>query len=1091
MKKSISSILLATLLVSSISLPSMADGVNNKTALSSGLKKAVKQLQHKAPLNKEFVKYTKAIKRGLLKSEAEAKNGLIPAPLKPQGSVKVTQNRGLLGLPAKYDLREKKRVTPIRDQGPNGSCWAFAAYGSLESTLLPNENDFSEKNMRNTHGFDAGPEQGGHRYMSTAYMARWSGPISEENDPYSPTDFYSRTDFDREKDLIRAVFLPDVENHTENMDIIKNAIMKNGAVQSSVLGSPKYLNPRTNAHYNHTNKRADHAITLVGWDDNFSKNNFLKKPAGDGAWLVKNSWGPSFGDGGYYWVSYYDNNIAKSNAQYFAQDKGEFEKIYQYDPLGVSDQVGEKSGYFANVFKTGKAAEKINAVGLVAPNNNVDYKVYLVKNYVDENSFTDRIQVAEGHFDFSGYYVVKFDDVEIPANTKFAPVIYYEGDGDYCIPVETVLENYTSRANSKSGQSYTSADGKAFVDLTTVKDYEKANVCVKAFSYGGVPVEVEGVSFDTPERTAKVGQTITLDPTIKPYDAANKKMKWKCSDETVLKMVKDGSFRVLKEGTATVTVTTVDGNKTATCKVTVEKAEEKTLTLRTTQKKYFAGDRVVIVSRVIDKKGRGILGEKVKISIGNYTQEVTTGYMGRGTLTLLTNEKIPVDKYPVVAELKDNFYKTAETSFDIVEGKYPVEKKMFTLSTLKPTYTPSEKMEFYALLKDENGKEMKWAKTFFEVTDEDGKVEKIKEYTDLYGESFYSREIKKSDIGKTFTVVATTKIGEEELRTEPVTVTVKKDGTPDPQPEQKPQMTISCNKTDYELGQHAKVVANFQLGANQPITNQTVKLLITKPNGKNTMRVRKTDGEGNAYFTVDFTEEGTYSVKAQTRYDYKNIESKPIELNVVKPEPTYAITVSSDKDVYKYSSFAKFTAEFKDSDNNKIAGKEVTFEIMSPNGKIKTKTKTTNEEGIASIMNHMSRFNGAGNYQIIAKAVIDNEEIVSPTHVVKVEKLITPKPAAESKELTVEINNSKAIFGKVNLFATVADANGSKIKNARVRFLVVDPEGNKTKIFTNTNIFGKANAKIKKVINGTYKVNVKVTHDNFDENVQDYTFEIK
>ncbi len=767
MKKLISSILLATMLVSTISLPSMADN----TKLSKGQKKAIKQLKHHAPLNKDFVKYSKALKRGQLKLDKNSKNGLIPAPLKPHGKVKSRGKYIKLGLPAKYDLREKKKVTPVRDQGPNGSCWAFAAYASLESTLLPNENDFSEKNMRNTHGFDAGPDEGGHRYMSTAYMARWSGPISEENDPYHPTDFYSRTDFDREKDLIRAVYLPDVENHTENIDVIKKAILENGAVQSSVLGSQNYYNPRTNAHYNYTNKRADHAITLAGWDDNFSKNNFIKKPKGDGAWLVKNSWGPGFGDGGYYWVSYYDNNIAKSNAQYFAQDKGEFEKIYQYDPYGVSDQVGGKSGYFANVFKTGKAAEKINAVGIVAPNHDVDYKVYLVKNYVNESSFTDRIKVAEGHFDYAGYYVVKFDDVEIPANTKFAPVIYYEGEGDFCIPVETVLDNYTSKANSKKGQSYTSADGKSFVDLTTVKEHEKANVCVKAFSYGGVPVEVESISFDTPNRKVKVGQTITLDPKIEPYDAANKKMKWKCSDETVLKMVKDGEFRVLKEGKATVTAITVDGHKTAKCYITAGKAEERTITVRSVQPEYFPGDKVIIIATVKDSKGRGALSEMVKISIGNFTDEVKTGYMGRAVLFLSTHKQIPIQTYPVKAVLKDNFYKSAETSFEVVDGKYPVEKKL-TLSTTKTTYAPSETMEFYALLKDENGQAMKWKKAFFEIKDQNGKVEKIKEYTNLFGEALCSKKVKKSDIGKTYTVVATVELKDKTLVSKKIKVRI-------------------------------------------------------------------------------------------------------------------------------------------------------------------------------------------------------------------------------------------------------------------------------------------------------------------------------
>ena len=65
-----------------------------------------------------------------------------------------------------------------------GSCWAFATFASLESYFKPGESlDLSENNLKNTlsnaysEGFDY--DEGGNMLMSTAYLARWSGPVAE------------------------------------------------------------------------------------------------------------------------------------------------------------------------------------------------------------------------------------------------------------------------------------------------------------------------------------------------------------------------------------------------------------------------------------------------------------------------------------------------------------------------------------------------------------------------------------------------------------------------------------------------------------------------------------------------------------------------------------------------------------------------------------------------------------------------------------------------------------------------------------------------------------------------------------------------
>lgn len=63
-------------------------------------------------------------------------------------------------------------------------------------------------------------------------------------------------------------------------------------------------------------RRRTHDVVVVGWDDNFPKENFTIQPEGDGAFICKNSWGEEFGDDGYFYVSYYDTKICRKSVVY-------------------------------------------------------------------------------------------------------------------------------------------------------------------------------------------------------------------------------------------------------------------------------------------------------------------------------------------------------------------------------------------------------------------------------------------------------------------------------------------------------------------------------------------------------------------------------------------------------------------------------------------------------------------------------------------------------------------------------------------------------------------------------------------------------
>lgn len=116
-----------------------------------------------APVNPDFLKYIQDLKIGRFQSVTGDGHalGYIPPPvdLSHLKGLQVYQSFGVpkVSSPSAFDLRTLGKLTPVKDQGNCGSCWAFATYGSLESNLLPGETwDFSENNLKNTHGFDPG-----------------------------------------------------------------------------------------------------------------------------------------------------------------------------------------------------------------------------------------------------------------------------------------------------------------------------------------------------------------------------------------------------------------------------------------------------------------------------------------------------------------------------------------------------------------------------------------------------------------------------------------------------------------------------------------------------------------------------------------------------------------------------------------------------------------------------------------------------------------------------------------------------------------------------------------------------------------------
>lgn len=396
--------------------------------------------------------------------------------------VKLAETEKLL--PARYDMREFGRTSAVRDQGKSGTCWAFASLGALESSLLPMEQTcFSPDHMTMCNSYKRSTDKGGEALMSIAYMAAWQGPVYEEDDPYG--DGMSNPNLEAVKHLEEAIIIKDRDIQT-----IKSAVFRYGGAETSMYMQLAYVDS-VSAYYSKDNsayyydgiEQPNHDVVIVGWDDNYPKERFTIEPEGNGAFICKNSWGEAFGEGGYFYVSYYDSNICNTAVVYSRiGEANNYDKLYQSDLLGWVGQIGfgDEECYLANVYTAGEG-ENLAAAAFYATAPDTEFEMYVVRHFEGTDSLKNREYVVAGSMKYAGYYTVDFpEEIPLDDGETFAVVVKIKTPGvDYPVAIEYNHDENTSSFDISDGQGYISLYGEIW---QSAEEKENCNVCLKAFT---------------------------------------------------------------------------------------------------------------------------------------------------------------------------------------------------------------------------------------------------------------------------------------------------------------------------------------------------------------------------------------------------------------------------------------------------------------------------------------------------------------------------------------------------------------------------------------------------------------------------------
>lgn len=375
------------------------------------------------------------------KTSAQKEVSLLAADFEIDGK----ELKSNLDLPSYYSSRDLGYTTGVRNQLYN-TCWAYGGLATLETAMIKKGD--TTKHFSPTHlnhwgtkhedgtGWDRDYLAGGYSYITLGYLTSWQGPRADKDYPETVL-FPDFSKFDASSDKKVAV------NGVEFLDsgdtqAIKEAIYKYGAVAANYHVDESCYNYSTKAYFCNieeldVSQLNGHCISIVGWDDNFNKENFVqgKQPTNNGAWLCKNSWGETWGDGGYFWTSYedcymFDTRFGHNYAftDYALYDP--YKKLYQNEVDGATYEFGYLETFntitYINVFDTDAQNNLIEKVNFESTSLGAEYKIFMIPVSSEGTPTAETknwTEIGSGNIKYQGYHSIDTTDYLVTDN-KFA-----------------------------------------------------------------------------------------------------------------------------------------------------------------------------------------------------------------------------------------------------------------------------------------------------------------------------------------------------------------------------------------------------------------------------------------------------------------------------------------------------------------------------------------------------------------------------------------------------------------------------------------------------------------------------------------------
>lgn len=363
-----------------------------------------------------------------------------PAPF---NSHNYTVSHQRSSLPEKYDSRDLDIILPARNQGKSGCCWAFTATDVAQALFYKNgyESGYLAPQIypNCTVGYPTvNMKTGGNEYIAVATNALLKAPVFaskvsefDENDNECPV--YNKED-------VAGYILSTSDLPSFDKIAIKEAIKNYGSVITSIYHKDKYYDKTTNTYcYTVTSEEdimpTNHAVNIIGWDDSRE------------CWLVKNSWGPNWGDKGTFWVSYNDYYISRSclSLNSFVSTN-DISKVYTYNTSGITgSSMGLKNGegkphtiLVAHNIEKGETIEYI-ATYIHNPNT----KVQMIVQTSDESN--QKLYIGEEEtIKYPGLHLHKLSNPVVSNGETLLFEITYTSDIIYPVATEIEIEGYNT-----------------------------------------------------------------------------------------------------------------------------------------------------------------------------------------------------------------------------------------------------------------------------------------------------------------------------------------------------------------------------------------------------------------------------------------------------------------------------------------------------------------------------------------------------------------------------------------------------------------------------------------------------------------------